>query len=112
MMFNLKLIPEFDGSASESSVVKWIEKAELVCKKCQMKYLEPIVPLRLMGGMFAVYQHLKEEEKEAFCQIKSPLFTAFATDGVLAYEQFAEQNLHPEKSVDVYLAELKRLDSV
>ena len=29
--FNLKLIPEYDGSGARS-VVEWLEKLELVCK--------------------------------------------------------------------------------
>ena len=46
---------------------------------------ENMVPLRLTGGAFA--------EKEDFSQIKFTLYTAFATDGFLAYEQFTEQHL-------------------
>ena len=62
--FDLKLILVFDCLASEPSVVEWMEKIELVCKMCQLKYLEPIVPLRLMGGVFAIYQQLKEEKED------------------------------------------------
>ena len=58
--FDLKLIPEFEGSAS---VVEWIEKAELVCKMCQGKHMELIIPLRLMSGALTVFQQLKEEDK-------------------------------------------------
>ena len=60
--FDLKLIPEFDGSASGPSVVEWMEKAELVCKMYQVKHIEFIIPLRLRGGAFTVFQRLKEEE--------------------------------------------------
>ena len=44
--FDLKLIPEFDGSASGPSVVEWMKKAKIVCKMCQVKYMELIIPLR------------------------------------------------------------------
>ena len=54
--FDLKLIPKFDGFASGPSVVEWMEKAELVCKMCQVKHMEFIISLRLMGGDFAVFQ--------------------------------------------------------
>ena len=107
--FDLKLIPKFDGSASGPSVVEWMEKAELVCKMCQMKHMELIIPLRLMGGAFAVFQQLKEEDKRDFDWIKAALYTAFAADGFMAFDQFAERRLLYGESVDVYQAELRRL---
>ena len=75
--FDLKLIPEFDGSASGPSVLEWIEKAELVCKMCQVKHIELIIPLRLMGGAFAVFQQLKEEDKRDFDRIKGCTIYSF-----------------------------------
>ena len=73
-----------------------------------MKHLEHIVPVRLIGGTFAVYQQLKEK-MEDFCQIKSALYTAFATDDFLAYEHFAERRFCLGESVDVCLVNLRRL---
>ena len=87
--FDHKFIPEFDGSASGPSVVKWMEKANLVCKMCQMKHLEYIVSLRLTSGVFAVYQQLKEE-KEDFNQIKLALYS-FCHGWIL------DQYIHLEK---------------
>ena len=88
--FDLKLIPEFDGSASGTSVVEWMEKAELVCKVCQVKHMEFIIPLRLMGGAFTVFQQLKEEDKRDFDWIKAALYTAFAADRFMVFDQFVE----------------------
>ena len=107
--FDHKLIPEFDGSASGPSVVEWMEKAELVCKMYQAKHRELTIPLRLMGGAFAVFHQLKEEDKMDFDRIKAALFTAFAADGFMAFDQFAERWIYLGESVDVYLAELQRL---
>ena len=59
----------------------------------QMKHLKHIVHLRLIGGAFAVYQQLKEKEKEDFSQIKFEPCTGFGSDGFLAYEQIAERHL-------------------
>lgn len=56
--FNLRMIPLFDGAGS---VVEWTEKMELVCRLCKMKRLEHVIPLRLTGGVFAVYQKLRRE---------------------------------------------------
>lgn len=58
--FNMKLIPLFDGAGL---VVKWMEKAELVCRLCSMERLEHIIPLILVGGTFAVYQQMRDKEK-------------------------------------------------
>ena len=69
-----------------------------------MKHIELIIPLRLMGGAFAVFQQLKEEDKRDFDWIKAAIYTAFAVDGFMAFDQFAERWLHPGESVDVYLA--------
>ena len=106
--FDLKLIPEF-VSASRPSVVEWMEKAELVSKMCQVKHMDFIIPLRLMGGAFTVFQQLKEEDKRYFNQIKAALYTAFAADRFMAFDLFVERWLHHGESVDVYLAELRRL---
>ena len=38
--FDLRLISGFGGSASESSLVEWIE---LVCEMCLVKHLEHII---------------------------------------------------------------------
>ena len=64
---------------------KWKEKAELVCKMCQVKHIGFIIPLRLIGGAFTVFQQLNEEDKRDFDQIKATLSTAFATDGFMTF---------------------------
>lgn len=61
--FDLKLIPEFDGLASGLPLVEWIEKLELVCRLCGVKSLEHMIPLRLTGRAFAVYQQLDDKAK-------------------------------------------------
>ena len=63
----------------------------------------------LKADVFAVFQQLKEEDKRDFDQIKAALYTAFAADGFMAFDQFVERWLHHRESVDVYLAELQRL---
>ena len=51
----LRLIPEFSGDATQN-VVEWLEKAEPVCNLRGIAHLESVIPLRLTGGAFAVYQ--------------------------------------------------------
>ena len=55
---NLRLIPEFSCDATQN-VVEWTEKAEpahYVASVVGKAHLESVIPLRLTGGAFAVYQ--------------------------------------------------------
>ena len=58
---------------------------------------------------FAVYDQLKEEEKRDADKIELALRTAFACDKFLAYNEFQNRQWKNDESVDVYLADLKRL---
>ena len=98
--FDLKLIPEFNGS---TPVLDWVEKVELHCLLSGIKSIEHVIPLCLSGGAFAVYQQLSAEEKQSYERIKAALYKAFA------WEQFEARALHPSETVDAYLAELMKL---
>lgn len=107
--FDPKLIPLFDGSDSDLCVQEWIEKVELICRLSGVQRIECVLPMRLSGGAYAVYQQLSEDERRDFACIKSALFTAFALDSVSAWKEFTARKLRPGETVDVYLAELRRL---
>ena len=68
-----------------------------------------MIPLRLSGGAFAVYQQLSAEEKQSYERIKAALYKAFAINPATAWEQFEARALHPGETVDVYLAVLTKL---
>ena len=51
----------------------------------------------------------QEEKKGDFNTIKRALFTAFATGSFVAYAQFVERRLRPGETVDIFLADLKRI---
>ena len=108
---DLRLIPEFSGSKGDS-VSEWFEKLELVCRLRGVTDLTTVVPLKLTGGAFAVYQHLTDKSKNDFNTVKSALISAFSTDAYVAYEQFVSRRLKPCESVDVYLADLRNLSSL
>ena len=76
---DLRLIQEFSGDGSVN-VIEWLEKAELVCALRGITRLEAVLPLRLTGGAFAVYQQLTAEDKADSGKIKFALKTAFAVD--------------------------------
>lgn len=107
-LFDLKLIPEFNGSASDLAVVEWMEKLELVCRLCGVKSLEHVIFLRLMNRTFTVYQQLDDKARCNIDQIKTALVIVFATRSFMVYRQI-KRHLWYSKSVDVYLAGLKKL---
>ena len=104
---DLRLIPEFDGVSQP--VCEWLDKVELVCQLRGIKGLHVVVPLRLTGGAFAVYQQLGESEKKKYEDIKKALTSAFASDRYEAYDQFERRRLRPGETVDVFVSELRRL---
>ncbi|KAG0713665.1 hypothetical protein GWK47_015711 [Chionoecetes opilio] len=54
-------------------------------------------------------QQLNSADKNDFSKIKAALISAFAADKFVAYEQFVTRRLQDGESVDVYLADLRRL---
>ena len=106
-IMDLRLIPEFDGVSQP--VEEWLEKLELVCTLRGITELHTVVPLRLVAGAFSVYQQLDSKAKTDFKQIKAALTSAFAVDKFVAYGQFVTRRLRDGESVDVYLADLRRL---
>ena len=76
--FNLKLIPEFDGSPRDPSVVKWFIKAKRVCRLFKIKEPSMVNPLSLMNGAYVVYQQLGDDANLE--EIKCALYMAFGMD--------------------------------
>lgn len=108
--FDMKLIPEFDGGSQR--VEEWLEKAELTCRLQGVSELHTVLPLRLTGGAFSVYQQLGEKEKDDYKEIKAALLRAFAVDRFQAYDEYISRRLRAGESVEVYLADLRRLASL
>lgn len=106
-MLAVRLIPEFDGSSV--GVSEWLDKFELVCQLRGFSEWQNIVPLRLTGGAFCVYQQLSKDDKQIYAKVKEALISAFASDRFCAYEQFIGRKLRDGEAVDVYLADLRRL---
>lgn len=107
---DLRLIPEFSGDGT-CSVQEWLEKIELICHLRGVSRLENIIPLRLSGSAFAVYQQLSSGDKSSVSAIKTALIGAFGIDKFSAYELFVSRKLKAGESVDVFLAELRKLAS-
>ena len=56
------------------------------------------------GGILAVYRQLSKEQKADTEQIKQALMTAYTTDAFSAYDQFMNQWLCPNETIDEFLA--------
>ena len=87
-IFDVRLIPEFSGAATDMPIVRRVENVELVCELCAVKNVERVLPLRLRGGPLAIYRQLSAEQKADAEQIKQALITAYAGDAFNAYDQF------------------------
>ena len=109
--FDLELIPEF-GGCSEHSVTEWLEKLELICKLRKISDVASVIPLRLTGGLFAIYLQLDLSDRMSTEKVKEALLAAFAVDQYVGYEQFISRELLSGETPDIYLAELQRLASL
>lgn len=87
----------------------WVEKLELVAQLQDITDKLKFIPLFLAGPAFAVYQQLSDDNKKDYEKVKPQLTTAFSTNSFAAYEQFRNRVLTEGESVDVYLADLRRL---
>jgi hypothetical protein len=103
------IVQQFDGS---SDFAEWVQKVELVAKLQKVGNLAAFVPLFLTGGAFAVYQGLDEVTRSDYGRLKSALLAAFSLNAFSAYEQLTTRSLRSGESVDVYLAELSKLQSL
>ena len=107
--FDVRLIPEFSG---DGTVSEWLDKVQLICDLRGVSDLTEVIPLRLTGGAFAVYQQLPATDRRDVDKIKSALIAAFSDDSFAAYEKFMRRRLNMNESADVFLADLRRLSTL
>jgi hypothetical protein len=103
------LINQYDGGCD---FIEWVKKLELVAKLQKIGDLEDFLPLFLSGGAFAVYEGLDDQEKQDYTKLKAALTKAFSINHLGAKEEFISRKLREGESVDVYLADLRRLGSL
>ena len=48
--FDVWLIPEFSGAATEKPILEWLEDLELTSELCEISKIERVLPLRLKGA--------------------------------------------------------------
>ena len=107
--FDVRLIPEFIGAATDTPILEWLEDLELTCELCEISKIERVLPLRLKGAVRETYRQLSKEQRDDIEEIKRALIKAYGTDSFVAFEQFTTRRLRPEETADEFLTDLQRL---
>ena len=107
--FDVRLIPEFSGAATDTPILEWLEDQELTCELCEISKIERVLPLRLKGATRETYRQLSKEQRDDVEEIKRALIKAYGTDSFVAFEQFTTRCLRPEETADEFLTDLQRL---
>ena len=110
--FDVRLMPEFSGGDGEISIAEWFSKVTWICKLHKVTDLTLVIPLRLTGHAYRIYDQLPEKDKLDIAAVKSALFKAFEVDVFSAYERLHGRRLEKEEPVDAYLADIQRLASL
>lgn len=97
---------------SSGDISEWLEKVELVASLQKIEKLENFVPLFLSGSAFAVYKQLPESDRTVYKKLKERLIQAFGSNKFEAYEFLQRRVLESGETVDVFVADLKRLVSL
>lgn len=103
------VVTNFESVERSGDICEWLEKLELVARLQNVTQLESFVPLFLAGPAFAVYKQLADEDKKVYEKLKLKLIQAFGTDCYAAYGELRERVLNDGESVDVFVADLRRL---
>ena len=104
----IDIISKFEDNTS-GDFTEWLEKLELVAKLQNVSDLKSFLTLFLHGPAFAVYKQLSNEEKDYYGKMKAGLLSAFGMNCYAAYEQLQRRVLRDGETVDVYVADLRRL---
>ncbi len=108
----MKLADLVQCYSGESDFAEWIKKVELVAKLQGVTDISKFLPLFLTGGAFAVYENLPANVQNDDGKLKAALLQAFSTHPLPAFEEFSARRLLPNETVDVYVADLKRLSGL
>ena len=103
------IIKNYEDYNTSGEFSVWIEKLELVATLQKITDKLAFLPLFLSGPAFSVYQQLSDDIKADYDKLKKELTTAFSTNPFSSYEQLRNRVLSEGESVDVYLADLRRL---
>ena len=103
-----RYIEDFSG-AENDDVCMWLKKLKMVATLKKVDDLSNFIPLYLEGPAFSVYDQISEEDRENPEEIERVLLGAFAQNAFSANDSLRQRSWCPGESVDVYLADIRRL---
>lgn len=103
------LIKPYEDQTVSGDFTEWLEKLELVAKLQKITEQKTFLPLFLAGPAFAVYQQLSDAVKDDYKKLKEELTLAFGVNSFRAYELLQRRVYLETETVDVYLADVRRL---
>ena len=90
-------------------MLSWLKKVKLVAKLKKVENQSTLIALHLEGAAFAVFDQLPEAGKCDPDVIERTLLSAFALNQFAAYDVLRARCLAQGESVDVYMADIRRL---
>lgn len=103
------LVKSYEDNKISGDFNEWCDKLELVAKLQKITELVSFMPLFLSGPAFAVYKQLADNVKADYTLLKKAMSLAFCESNYSAYDQLRARCLGDGETVDVYLADLRRL---
>lgn len=103
------LVKTYEDNNVSGDFNEWCDKLELVAKLQKVDDLVTFMPLFLCGPAFAVYKQLSDDTKKDYELMKKAMILAFCESSHSAYEQLRVRTLGEGETVDVYVADLRRL---
>lgn len=100
--FDVRLIPEFDGSGKPSAV-EWLEKLGAGAQASRRRRRSHVIPVRVAGGAFGEYLLLSAPERKTASQVKRTLLGAFAGDTHVTHELFVNRQFSKERAARLLL---------
>lgn len=100
------MLKSFDGSVD---VATWLKKVKLVAQLKKVDDIAALIPLYLEGPAFAVFDQLSATDQKDADIIEQTLLSAFALNQFSAFDVLRGRCLAHGESVDVYLADVRRL---
>lgn len=100
------IIEKYNGKSDFSD---WIDRLEMIADLQDVKDLAKFMPLFLIDGALAVYKGFDPEVRKDYAKVKLLMIDAFCKDKFTVYESLLNRKLKHNESVDVYVADLKRM---
>ena len=113
MADRIKLTDVVKPFAGNVDFAEWVSKFELACDLRNFNDgRHKLLPMFLEGPAFAVYKQLSVGQQGDYDRLRECLIGAFSENCFAAYSNLQSRKLQVRESVDVYLADLKRLMSL